>query len=254
MKRRLASYIAAFFWLAEPGFTQDLRTATLVGTVTDQSGAVVASGTVIVTNLDTKVNSPGKTNEAGAYYIPFLIPGNYQLTIEAAGFKKYEQTGLILNAGETPRVDVRLQVGALTDEILVTGQASLLNTDSVVVGSIANAKDIHDEPIPQSKPQHFMYYMEGAQAANDGSYHILGQPETQLGYTLDGVTAKRAMGTALGDTNTLITPPVDSLQEAQVFTTGIPAEIGHSRRWRLQPHHQERNQSVALYGGGTLHQ
>jgi Carboxypeptidase regulatory-like domain len=228
MKRRLASYVAAFFWLAEPGLTQDLRTATLVGTVTDQSGAVVASGTVVVTNLDTKVNSPGKTNEAGAYYIPFLIPGNYQLTIEAAGFKKYEQTGLILNAGETPRVDVRLQVGALTDEILVTGQASLLSTDSVVVGSIANAKDIHDEPIPQSKPQHFMYYMEGAQAANDGSYHILGQPETQLGYTLDGVTAKRAMGTALGDTNTLITPPVDSLQEAQVFTTGIPAEIGHS--------------------------
>ncbi len=70
--------------------------------------------------------------------------------------------------------------------------------------------------------------MEGAQASNDGSYHILGQPETQLSYTLDGVNAKRALRTALGDTNTLITPPVDSLQEAQVWTTGIPAEIGHS--------------------------
>src|SRR5229473_3466075 len=109
MKRLLASCVAAFFWLAEPGLAQDLRTATLVGTVTDQSGAVVASGAVTVTNLDTKVTSPGKTNEAGAYYIPFLIPGNYQLTIEAPGFKKYEQTGLILNAGETPRVDVKLQ-------------------------------------------------------------------------------------------------------------------------------------------------
>ncbi len=228
MKRRLARFIAAFFWFAELALAQDLRTATLIGTVTDQSGAVVYGAPLTVTNLDKKVISPGKTNESGAYYIPFLIPGNYQLTLEAAGFKKYEQTGLILNAGETPRVDVKLQVGAITEQVLVSAQTPLLNTDSVVVGSIANAKAIRDTPIPQSKPQHFMYYMEGAQAGNDGTYHILGQPEAQLSYTLDGVTAKRAMGTPLGDTNTLITPPVDSLQEAQVFTTGIPAEIGHA--------------------------
>jgi hypothetical protein len=104
----------------------------------------------------------------------------------------------------------------------------LLETDSAVVGSVTTAKEIHDTPIPQSKPQHFMYYQEGAQANNDGTYHILGLPETQLSYTLDGMTAKQALGKALGDTNTLITPPVDTLQEAQVFTTGIPAEIGHS--------------------------
>ena len=210
------------------GAAQDLRTATLVGTVTDSSGATVANAAVTVTNVDTQVVTRSKTNDTGAYYVPFLIIGNYQLTIEAAGFKKYEQTGLVLNAGETPRVDVSLQVGAVTEEVKVTGQAALLETDSAVVGSVTNSKDIHDTPIPQSKPQHFMYYAEGAQANNDGSYHILGQPETQMSYTLDGVTAKQALGKVLGDTNTLITPPVDTLQEAQVFTTGIPAEIGHS--------------------------
>jgi hypothetical protein len=123
---------------------------------------------------------------------------------------------------------VRLEVGSITEEIKVMAQGPLLTTDSVVVGSIATTKDIHDEPIPQSKPQHFMYYMEGAQANNDGTYHVLGQPEQQLSYTLDGVSAKQALGKALGDTNTLITPPVDSLQEAQAYTTGIPAEIGHA--------------------------
>lgn len=116
----------------------------------------------------------------------------------------------------------------MTEEVQVTAQAPLLSTDTAVVGSIATAKDIHDEPIPQSKPQHFMYYMEGAQANNDGTYHILGEPEQQLSYSIDGVSAKQALGKALGDTNTLITPPVDSLQEAQVYTTGIPAEIGHA--------------------------
>ncbi len=125
---------------------------------------------------------------------------------------------------------MKLEVGATGETIKVTAAAPLLVTDSAVVGGITNAKEIHDTPIPQSKPQHFMYYQEGAQANNDGTYHILGQPESQMSYTLDGVTAKQALGKSLGDTNTLITPPVDTLQEAQVFTTGIPAEIGHCGR------------------------
>jgi len=220
-----AAVLAAFVGLAE---AQDLRTATLVGTITDPSGAAVANAAVTVTNVDTAVVNNSRANETGSYYVPFLNTGNYRLTVEAPGFRKFEQTGLILNAGETPRVDVKLEVGSVTEEVKVTAEATLLQTDSAVVGSITNAKEIHDTPIPQSKPQHFMYYQEGAQANNDGSYHILGLPETQLSYTLDGVTAKQALGKALGDTNTLITPPVDTLQEAQVFTTGIPAEIGHS--------------------------
>jgi hypothetical protein len=210
------------------GLSQDLRTATLVGTVTDESGAVVANAAATVTNVDTQVVTSGKTNEDGNYYLAFLNPGNYKLTIETQGFRKYEQTGLTLNAGETPRVDVKLLIGSVTEEVKVTAEAALLETETAVVGSVTNAKEIHDTPIPQSKPQHFMYYQEGAQANNDGTYHILGLPETQLSYTLDGMTAKQALGKALGDTNTLITPPVDTLEQAQVFTTGIPAEIGHS--------------------------
>jgi len=65
----------------------------------------------------------------------------------------------VLNAGETPRIDIKLELGAVTDRILMEGTAPLLSTDSVVVGSIADAKAIHDQPIPQSKPQHFLYYM-----------------------------------------------------------------------------------------------
>ncbi len=208
--------------------SQDLRTATLVGNVTDASGASVVNAAVTVTNIDTNVLTKTKTNEDGAYYVPFLITGNYSITVEAPGFKKYLQTGLIFNAGETPRVNVKLDIGSLTEQVKVSAQAALLDTDNAVVGSVTTAKEIHDDPIPQSKPQHFLYYQEGAQANNDGTYHILGQPETQLSYNIDGVLAKQALGKALGDTNTLITPPVDSLQEAQVFTTGIPAEIGHS--------------------------
>jgi hypothetical protein len=226
--RNTIACVVSLFAIAGAAHAQDLRTATLVGTVTDGTGAIVPNAAIAVVDVDTQVVTSGKSNQDGAYYLPFLIPGNYRLTIEAQGFKKFEQSGLVLNAGETPRVDVKLEVGAMSEKIQVTAQAPLLSTDSAVVGSITVTKEIHDTPIPQSKPQHFMYYSEGSQANNDGTYHILGQPEQQLGVTLDGITSKQAIGTVLGDTSTLVTPPVDTLQEAQVFTTGIPAEIGHS--------------------------
>jgi hypothetical protein len=224
----LLTACAAMVAMAVSIFGQELRTATLVGTVTDASGSVVPNAPVVITNVDTQVVSRGVTNADGAYHLPFLNTGNYRLAIEVPGFKKYERFGLVLNAGESPRVDVTLEVGSTGESISVTAAAPLLATDSVVVGSITDAKEIHDTPIPQSKPQHFMYYQEGAQANNDGTYHILGQPEAQMSYTLDGISSKQALGKALGDTNTLITPPVDTLQEAQVLTTGIPAEIGHA--------------------------
>src|SRR3954447_10657178 len=130
-------------------YAQNLRTATLVGTVTDSSGATIADAAVTVLNVDTNVASRSKTNSEGAYYVPFLNVGNYALTVESPGFKKFSQTGIIFNAGETPRIDVKLEVGAVSEEIKVSAQAALLQTDSAVVGGIATAKDIHDEPIPQ---------------------------------------------------------------------------------------------------------
>jgi hypothetical protein len=134
----------------------------LVGTVTDSSGSVVPNVAVTVTNVDTQVVTRSVTNAEGAYYLPFLNVGNYRLYMEALGFKRYERSGLVLNAGEDPRVDVKLEVGAVGETVSVTASAPLLSTDSAVVGSITVAKEIHDTPIPQSKPQHFMYYSEGA--------------------------------------------------------------------------------------------
>jgi hypothetical protein len=140
---------------------QDLRTATVVGNVSDASGASVANASVTVTNIDTNTVARSKSNAEGAYYVPFLIAGRYRVEVEAPGFKRSERDGLLLNAGETPRIDIQLVVGAVTEEIKITAQASLLDTDNAVVGGITNAKDIHDTPIPQSKPQHFMYYQNG---------------------------------------------------------------------------------------------
>jgi hypothetical protein len=225
---RLSHLVVILLCAASCALAQDVQSATLVGTVTDHTGAVIPGATVTVTNTQTQVVSRGATNGDGAYYIPFLANGDYNLTIEAAGFKKYVRNGATFQGGQNPRIDVQLEVGSLTDVVEVTGSTPLLATDSVVVGGVDDAKTIHDTPMLQSKPQHLMYYMEGSQVNNDGTYHILGLPSAQINYTIDGNIVKQTPRSAIGEVNNSVTPPVDALMEAQVWTTGIPAELGHS--------------------------
>src|SRR6267154_4774413 len=94
----------ALLAIASPLFPQNIRTATLIGTVIDSSGAVVANVAVTLTNQETQVVTRSLSNSEGAYYLPFVIAGNYRLVLESPGFKRYERSGLALNAGETPRI------------------------------------------------------------------------------------------------------------------------------------------------------
>src|SRR5580698_4417841 len=207
---------------------QDVQSATVVGTVTDPTGAVVPNAAITLMNTATNVAAHATTNAEGAFYIPFQPAGTYTLTIDATGFKKYMQIGIVLEIGQTPRFDVRMDVGTTSQQVEVTASTPLLATDNAVVGGTLDAKEIHDVPMVQAKPQHLMFYTQGSQANNDGTYHILGLPSNQINFTIDGSIVKQTPRSAIGEVNNSVTPPVDALMEAQVWTTGIPAEQGHS--------------------------
>src|SRR5215470_12042146 len=96
-------------------------TATMVGAVTDSTGAAVPQAKVTITNKDAGFLFTSLTTSEGTWYIPNLNPGNYQLRIEAEGFKAYVQDGIILRTAEQPRIDVRLEVGSVAESVLVTG-------------------------------------------------------------------------------------------------------------------------------------
>ena len=221
---RLATIILA---VAACSFAQDVRTGTVVGTVTDSSGAAVPSAQINVVNVQTKVETHGQTTAEGNYTVPFLNIGEYEVGVEAQGFKKFTRSGVILQAGSTVRIDMQLEVGAVSQEIQVTGASPLLATDSAVVGGLDDAKKVQESPMVQSKAQHLMYYMEGVSTAG-GAYVVLGQNQNNLNFTVDGANAKQSIRSAIGETSTAVTPPVDSIAEAQVWTTGIPAEVGHA--------------------------
>ena len=225
--KRLWQLVVCLFIFTTLVMGQAARTATLVGTVTDPTGAIIPAAKVTLTNTETNVVSNAVTNVDGAYYIPFVAVGSYELRVEAAGFKAHVQKGIDLRAAEVPRIDVKLEVGATTESVQVTGAAPLLETETSQVSQALSAQTIEQLPVHQMKIQRLLYYVEGLQMrGTDAS--VLGQSSSALGFTLDGISGKTSIRDAIGDTNTSVQPALDALAEAKVYTTGAPAELGHA--------------------------
>src|SRR5215471_13367538 len=106
---------------------QEFR-ATVTGVVSDPSGAGVPNAVVQAHNVATNEMAAATTDTRGSYAIPLLKPGAYNLSAEAAGFKKITQENLILNVGQTASVNLTLEVGSVTDAVTVTAEAPLLET------------------------------------------------------------------------------------------------------------------------------
>src|SRR5947209_18510920 len=109
-------------------------TATIVGTVTDSSGAVVPDVSVTVTSEGTGLTRKTLSNQSGNYAVPLLPVGVYSVIAEAAGFKKKTTTGIVLDVNQEPRVDIVLELGAVTDSVTVSAEATMLQTQNAVVG------------------------------------------------------------------------------------------------------------------------
>src|SRR5882724_1375736 len=121
---------------------QTTGTATLVGTITDSSGAVMPGAQVKVLNTATSFLSETVTNSEGSYYVPYLSPGTYRVTIEAAGFKMHVRDGLLLRTNESPRIDVQLEVGSIADSVKVNASAPLLETETSATGQIMEGETV----------------------------------------------------------------------------------------------------------------
>src|SRR2546423_1681684 len=104
--------------------------ATLVGTVKDTSGSIVPGAKVRVVNTATNFVTEVDSSSDGAYYVPYLTPGDYQITVISPGFKETVREGISLRSAEVPRVDIVLEVGSLNEKVTVNASALMLNTEN----------------------------------------------------------------------------------------------------------------------------
>jgi len=205
---------------------QTTGTASLLGTLTDSSGAVISGAKVTVINTGTSFTSTTVTNAEGYYFVTYLNPGAYQLTIEASGFKRYVRDGVVLRTNESPRIDVALEVGAVTESVQVTGALPLLETETSVAGGVMSVDTFVKLPVLQKLVFRLTLYLPGTQVVN--GVHAIGQRDRSMGYVLDGLSAKEPVRGPNNSTNQVITSTTDAMTEIKLFTTGVPAEFGHS--------------------------
>ena len=150
MKRILLSVLILGL-CALAGMAQETR-ATISGTVTDSTGAVVMGAALKVTNVETGVSFTAETNSAGQYRFLFLNPGPYKLSASIAGFKSFERDGIVLHVSQAAGIDITLQVGAMSESVTITSEAQLLEGEKVDRGVVIEQTRIVDLPLSMRNP------------------------------------------------------------------------------------------------------
>ena len=131
---------------ASPALAQQ-DAATILGEVTDSTGAVIPGATVTVTNVATGISLSTTTNDRGVYSLPGLRPGDYSITVELQGFSKFVRSSVTLQVAQVLRVDAALQAGNITETVQVASAATLLQTDVSSRGSVIEERKIVDLPL-----------------------------------------------------------------------------------------------------------
>jgi hypothetical protein len=212
---------------------QEFR-ASITGRVTDSSEAVVAGATVGARNIETNVTTTATTDAVGNYNLLFLRPGSYVVTVEAAGFKRFTREGLQLNVGQSAAVDVRLEVGAVSEQVTITAETPLLETTKADRGNVIGEKLVAELPLNSRNPFMLAMFTAGVNFVGAFIYQrpfdngaiaqwsVNGSGIMENEYLLDGAPNNAQAGT----NNIALVPPVDAVQEFKIQTNSYDAQYG----------------------------
>lgn len=197
------------------------------GIVADSSGAGIPGAKVVATHVETNTRTEVVSDATGGYQALQLRPGNYELVIEANGFKRLTRRGILVQVADNLTINLTLEVGGLTESVTVTGEAPLIRTTDAQTGEVINNTVISNIPQLQRDPLRLLVLsgnvQGGGSRAEPGSdTRINGGRTVGVEYKVDGVTAGTGLGHKVVDT----TPTMETVAEFKVITNGISAEYG----------------------------
>src|SRR5215469_3064886 len=219
-----------------------VRFGTVVGTISDASGATVSSASVKLTNLGTNEARSMQSGAAGTYAFPNLNAGLYRLEIEMAGFKRFTRDEVEVQVDVATRVDATLEVGSVTQNVVVTTEAPPLQTDSASLGTTISQEEVESIPLSGRNVNNMLTLVPGVVAQGTtyvnavsnqaggartnaigfGNYAIGGGFGNQSQFYVDGVPSNAPAN----NLNSYI-PSQDAVQEFKVVTNNVPAEYGN---------------------------
>jgi Carboxypeptidase regulatory-like domain/TonB-dependent Receptor Plug Domain/TonB dependent receptor len=219
-----------------------VRFGSVVGYVADQSQAAVAAAAVTLTNTGTNERRVIQTDSAGNYSFANVAPGAYSVDVEKSGFKHFTQQNVEVNVDVAARVDATLEVGSLTQNVVVSSEAITLQTDSSSLGSVVNQNTVENVPVSGRNVNNLLTLVPGVQAGGStygtasgnqgagsrtnsiafGNYFIGGSFGNQSAFFVDGVPSNGPANNVNG-----MIPSQDIVQEFKVVTNNVSAEYGN---------------------------
>jgi len=214
------------------------ETAEVLGTVRDNSDAVVAGAAVTLTNQDTGIEIKTASDEAGNYGFFNVKVGTYTISVEHAGFSKFTTADVKVDVTARQRVDAKLQVGAVSDIVTVTGVAEVLDTDTSDHSQVINTQQIMELPLNgrdyanlallatnvHVSPQALAF---GPTATpREGAINVNGMRDTFNNFQLDGMDNNSYGTSNQGYSSQVVQPSPDALAEFKVITSNFSAEYG----------------------------
>ncbi len=214
-------------------YAQGGANGTILGTVTDNSGAVLSNARVDVTNISTNVTNQTQTTSSGDFTVPFLPPGTYRITVQSPGFQKSVTEGVTLVVAQQERVNVTMKPGAISESVEVQASAVSLDTDSSAISQIVTQRQVDQLPLNGRNFLSLLFIGAGAVQTNGeqgqmrqgegNAISINGSRPTSNNYTLDGL---------INTDTALNTPAVilsqDAIQEFKIQSETYSAEYGFS--------------------------
>jgi hypothetical protein len=167
-----------------------VTTATIYGSILDQSGAAVPNAAATLVHEGTGSSSSVKSNSQGQFTVPLLAAGSYAVTVEANGFKTSRQSGLTLTAGQQLQLDIRLDVGNVSETVSVTAEAPILTTTTAEDRNTLGATEVRELPTPRRDWTNLLQIGNGIATAGTGGLTLNGLPPAGFRLTVDGTDAE----------------------------------------------------------------
>jgi hypothetical protein len=216
------------------GWSQEV-TASITGTISDQTGAAVTGATVTATSQERGSSYTAVTNDSGLYRIPQLPVGPYAIKVEKAGFALTSIPPFVLTLNQVARIDVSMKVGKTSETVEVTGAAPVLQTETTQVDTIMNAETNDNLPLASRNYVQLTLLAPGAVSTDPSSFNngnntagyggrplINGNREQANNFMLDGMDNNQVSDNLLG-----YTPAPDAIEEFNLITNNAPAEFGN---------------------------
>jgi len=229
----VALLLLAIFLMGSPLAEAQKDTGAIVGTVHDPSGAVVVGAKVSVTDFEHGQTFAATTNSSGDYVASPLRIGRYTVTVEHPGFKTAVSNVVEINVQDRAAVNITLQIGSATDTIEVAATTPLIQTETSELGQVVDSKRVSTLPLNGRNFAQLALLSAGTApsepgARDEGGYGFSsnGARSLQNNFLLDGVDNNSNLPDLLNETNFVIQPPIDALEEFKVQTNAYSAEFG----------------------------